>query len=531
MLQDLSAGGGFMGLAHRTFLITLLLLAALAPAGNTARADEAAAALEQSAQNYHCAMCRSAFSEVDASGGHHGNQTGHNDRFAGILLPLALILLATMVGHGLATWLRQPPVLGELLIGIVVGNVLYQMDVPSAILAMHIDVLGDIFGSIWESGLSVAELTTQLAAGSSGAESLAYQRVLAVLTGPDGGLYVAEGFALWLFSNLGIILLLFLVGLQSRVEELLDVGPRAAGVAALGVVAPLTLGYAGSYLLLPEQSAAGHLFIATTLTATSVGITARVFQDLGNLHSPEARLILGAAIVDDIVGLMLLAVVVGMVSSGVFQIGALLKILLMSAAFLAFLVLVRRSLLTRLVLLAGVVERRHITLYVPLIIAFSLAWAADMIGLAAIVGAFAAGLIINREHFARYEDREGAPERLVEPLEALFTPVFFVLMGMQVNLEAFTNPQTLWLSLMLILVALAGKLACGLAAARGMDRLLIGIGMAPRGEVGLVCASIGRGLGVISTEAFSAMVLVVAVTTVITPIGLKWRMERVQTAR
>ena len=338
------------------------------------------------------------------------------------------------------------------------------------------------------------------------------------------------GFALSLFSALGVIILAFMVGLQSSISEMRQVGRQASLVAALGVVAPLAFGVVMSILLLPDEVLATHLFVAATLCATSVGITARVFIDLGQVHTPEARVILGAAVIDDVLGLLLLAVVAGIATTGQIDALQILRISLLAIFFLGTVIVFGERIARGSAWLFESLDRQQGKLLVPLALAFSLAWLADSIQLASIVGAFAAGLIISDEYFA--EDSRGWKiEDLVAPLEAIFAPVFFVLMWMQVNLGVLADPSTVLLAAAFTCVAIVGKLISGIPAGRGVDRLSVGMGMMPRGEVGLIFASIGKGMGVVNDAVFSAIVLMVIVTTFVTPAALRWSMDRAEARR
>lgn len=296
-------------------------------------------------------------------------------------------------------------------------------------------------------------------------------------------------------------------------------------MAVLGVVAPFLLGLGVSLVLLPEVGMPVHVFLAATLCATSVGITARVFRDLERLQTPEARIILGAAVIDDVLGLIILAVVVGIASTGHVDVLEIGRILLLAFVFLGVVLWFGDWFVRRLVPLMATLERHHAKLLFPLSLALLLAWVASTIQLAPIVGAFAAGLVLNEEHLEKISPRVTV-ENLISPLERIFAPVFFVLMGMQVNLNSFLDPSTLWLALAFSVAAVLGKLVCGLPAGRGHDRLSVGIGMIPRGEVGLIFASVGRSIGVVTGPVFSALVMMVVVTTLVTPIALKWSLFR-----
>jgi Kef-type K+ transport system membrane component KefB len=407
--------------------------------------------------------------------------SGHGDPAAPVVLALALILVAAKVGGDLATRVKQPAVLGELLVGVVLGN------------------------------LSLVGLTVF--------EPLAHDTFLDM------------------FSRVGVIILLFEVGLESTVAQMLKVGVSALLVALVGVITPFALGYAVSRWALPDHSPYVALFIGATLTATSVGITARVLKDLEKSQTPEARIILGAAVIDDVLGLVILAVVTGII--GAADRGAELamsEVALTLGKALAFLVgslVLGVWLSPRLFKAASKLKARMVLLAFALAFCFFLAWLADFIGLAPIVGAFAAGLILEDVHFKDFKGTESHTlEELVHPISYFLVPIFFVLMGMRTELESFAAPGVLTLAALLCVTAVAGKLVAGLGAlGKGLDRFSIGVGMVPRGEVGLIFASIGsqltiKGEKVVDPRVFSAVVVMVIVTTMVTPPVLKWSLNR-----
>ena len=450
----------------------------------------------------------------------------HGDPFSTILLELAVIILAAAFGRWLAGRFEQPSVLGELLIGMIVGNAGYWLGVPFFILVMHMESANAIFAHIYETGASVAEAAQHVFSAAELQAGAIGDSMVQIMTGPQASDVVIMGFAVWLFSNLGVILLLFVVGLESSVEEMLGVGKVSLRVAVVGVVAPFLLGLGAGAWLLAGEPFSVHLFLAATLCATSVGITARVFKDLGKLHTRETRIILGAAVIDDVLGLIILAIVVGIVQTGALQVGEVLRITVLSAVFLGAILFFGDWFVRRAVRLFSQLEKHHAKVLFSLPFAFLLAWLAGQIGLAPIVGAFAAGLILSEEHFIRYSDHDLSTRDAIAPIEAIFAPIFFVLMGMQVNLATFAHVNTLWLALAFTVAAIIGKLVAGWPAGRGLDRLSVGIGMVPRGEVGLIFASIGKALGVVSDSIFSAVVMMVIVTTLITPLALKWSLFR-----
>ncbi len=455
----------------------------------------------------------------------HGNGGGHTDPFALILLEIALIVLVAMIGRWSAEKLNQPSVLGELIIGVIIGNIGYMLKIPLFVLVMHLTDAAELFTVVLDSGLAMREAAAtvfsplQLEPGQAG------HRVVTILSGHGASQQAIMVFALWLFSNHGVILLLFMVGLETSVDEMLKVGPRALLVAIVGVVVPFLCGVGISMSMLPDAPTSADLFIGATLCATSVGITARVFKDLKRLQTPEAKIILGAAVIDDILGLIILALVVGIVVSGGLHFSEIIRLCVLSTLLLGGIIKFGEKFVRWNIPVASRLDRANFKLLFPLVLAFVTSWMANQIGLAAIVGAFAAGLILEESHFADHHDKRTV-EEIVGPLEALFAPVFFVLMGMQVNLGTFLLPGTFGMAIAFTVVAIIGKIVCGLVAGKNVDRLSVGIGMVPRGEVGLIFASVGKGLGVVTDSVFSAIVIMVIVTTLITPVALKWSLFR-----
>ena len=323
---------------------------------------------------------------------------------------------------------------------------------------------------------------------------------------------------------------------------MVEVGWSSLLVAVLGVVAPFFLGWAVSAYFVPDEARLGHIFIGAALCATSVGITARVFKDLGKLTTREARIILGAAVIDDVLGLLILAVVAGAIKAASTGSSlAIFDIAVITGKALAFLVLaivIGRSLMPRMLRGAGRFETRGVLLTVAISFCLLVAWAASKVGLAPIVGAFAAGLVLDEVH---YKPPEGRVERdlsdLLQPVSTVLVPIFFVLMGIKVDLRVFTLIDTLGFALILTVAAILGKQICALGIVeRGVDRLSIGLGMIPRGEVGLIFAGIGatlmlptaRGVmePVINSSTFSGLVIMVLITTLVTPVALKWSLNR-----
>ena len=403
-----------------------------------------------------------------------------SDAVPTVLLALAFAVVCAKLAGELFERLRQPAVLGELLVGIVAGNA-------------------------------------------------------ALLGGPDLSA-LASSETLTVLAELGAVLLLFHVGLESTPKEMMAVGGRAAFVATVGVVTPMLLGLGVGELLRPQESWMLHAFLGAMLAATSVGITARVLKDADALRKPFARVILGAAVIDDVLGLVVLAVVAGIITAaaaGTTLSAASVGVIVAKAlVFLVGALLVGSLLSPRVFRGALALRSRGVVLALSLGFCFALSYLALLAGLAPIVGAFAAGLVLEDVHFEDHVRRGEPPlHESLEPLIALLVPVFFVRMGMLVDLRSFASASVLGFAVLLTLAAVVGKLACGLAAPAAGQRLTIGLGMMPRGEVGLIFAGIGAkltlsGMPVVDPGTYAAAVFMVVATTVLTPPLLLWSMRR-----
>ena len=403
---------------------------------------------------------------------------GHPDPVAPVLLWIVVILVAAKIGGELFEKFGQPAVLGELIFGVAIGN-------------LH------LIGINWFTP-------------------------------------IAGDFSIDILSRIGVIILLFMVGLESNIKEMMKVGVPSLLVAIVGVIAPFALGFFVSKFFFPEAATNVHLFIGATLTATSVGITARVFKDLGKLHLPEAKIILGAAVIDDIMGLIVLAVVSAIIVTGSISLLSIGAITLKSVAFLVGAIVVGTYAAPWLGRQIAKMKVDGMKVITAMIIAFLMSWAANLIGLATIVGAFAAGLILDDVHFkhCRRRNHHGVfceelhIDDLIRPIASFLVPIFFVLMGTQVHLATFADVKVLGIAAGLTIGAIIGKQVCGLVVKKTYSRLIIGLGMIPRGEVGLIFASIGRGLGVVNDALFSAVVIMVIVTTLATPAALKLALDK-----
>jgi len=378
-------------------------------------------------------------------------------------------------------------------------------------------VLGELIGGILVGNLALV--------GLPWAEPLKTNEVIAAL------------------AEIGVILLLFEVGLESDLGEMMEVGWSSLLVAVAGVIAPFFLGWGVAAYFIPDESRLGHIFIGAVLCATSVGITARVLKDMRKLVTREARIILGAAVIDDVLGLLILAVIAGAIkaaaaggaSLSMFEVG---MIAVKAIVFLVGAFLVGQYVVPHILRGAGRFESRGVLLTISISFCFLLAWAAALVGLAPIVGAFAAGLVLDEVHFhSARERKEINLNNLLTPVTSLLVPIFFVLMGLKVDLRSFARVELLGFALALTVAAIIGKQVCSLVVVeRGINRLAIGLGMIPRGEVGLIFAGIGATLmlpnasgvsePVINQATFGAVVIMVIITTLVTPPVLKWAMSR-----
>jgi Kef-type K+ transport system membrane component KefB len=369
-------------------------------------------------------------------------------------------------------------------------------------------------------GLVLVWLVAKLAA--EGMERIGQTAVLGellagVLLGPGVLGLVHESEALHALAELGVLILLFEVGLESDLDELLKAGLQAALVAVVGVVLPFVAGYALMHWSGYPPLVA--VFVGATLTATSVGITARVLADLGRLQDAAANVVLGAAVVDDILGLIILAVVTGVAQTGLVSLGGVALLSGKAVVFLVVALFLGLKLAPSLVRWIGRLRARGTLVVYAVVFAVALAALADLIGLATIIGAFAAGLIL-----ATTERRAHIEER-IKPVADLLVPVFFVTVGMKVEpamLNPFAPNAQLGIAMLLTAVAVASKLAAGLAVyQRGVRRWPVGVGMVPRGEVGLIFAGTGLAVGVVAADLYSALVVAVMLTTFVAPPWLK----------
>jgi len=367
-----------------------------------------------------------------------------------LLLQLVILLVCAKLAGEAFERIKQPPVLGELFVGILLGKTLFDVLQPGEIIS-----------------------------------------------------FLAE---------IGLILLLFEVGLESDLFDLVKVGKTSFLVALMGVVLPFILGYGLSFALGFDNLTS--LFMGSALTATSVGISARVLFDLGRLHTKEGKIILGAAVFDDILGLLFFSIVASIASEGAVSYPGIARITITSVLFLAATVVVGIKASPILLKIVTGMCVRGVFVVSGFIFAILLAYVADALGLATIIGAFAAGLVLpsTEEKFRLTE--------LIKPVADIFVPIFFVVIGIAVDIKVLLKTDVILVALVFCAVAIMGKTFSGFAA-RGANKLIVGIGMIPRGEVGLIFAAFGVRFALIDDLLYSSLLFIVVVTTAMTPVLLR----------
>ncbi|UBF23617.1 cation:proton antiporter [Kovacikia minuta CCNUW1] len=413
---------------------------------------------------------------------------------AGVLLSLAVIYLASKAGGELCARINLPPVLGELVFGVMVG-------------------------------VSVLHLLMFAEAGEDGSHSLIMNLLQA--TSPMGSttfshVFEAQSEVLSVLAEIGVVVLLFEIGLESDLKELLKVGIQSTVVAVIGVITPFVLGTTGLMLLFGTP-AIPAIFAGAALTATSIGITAKVLAEMQRLNTREGQIIVGAAVIDDVLGIIVLAVVAGLARDGQVVVSDVVYLVISAAAFFIGAIWIGRLLNPLFVQLVNHMRTRGQVLLSALFFALILSYISATIHLEAILGAFAAGLVL-----AETEKREEL-QRQVAPVADVLMPVFFVIVGARTDISVLNpfvpeNREGLIMASFLIVVAIVGKVLTGLGVfgQPGINRLAIGVGMVPRGEVGLVFAAIGAATGALSDALNAAIIVMVILTTFLAPPLLRW---------
>jgi Kef-type K+ transport system membrane component KefB len=408
---------------------------------------------------------------------------------SGVILSLVVIYVASKLGAELSNRLGFPPVLGELVGGVVVGISVFHLIVFPE---------GDVDGTR-SLIMQFLQLTNGLSPESINPIFEATSEVISVL------------------SELGVIVLLFEIGLESNLNELLKVGPQALVVATVGVVLPFIAGTMGAIALF-QVPVIPAIFVGAALTATSIGITSKVLSELGQLGSQEGQIILGAAIADDILGIVILAVVASLAKKGEIEISSIVYLVVSAVVFTLAAILFSKYFNTAFLAIANLFSTRGGLIMTAVVFALVMAYIGSAIHLEAILGAFAAGLVLEET-----EKREHL-EELIKPIADVTVPIFFVTVGAKTNLAVLNpfieaNREGLVIAIFLITVAILGKVATGLAVfgKEKINRLAIGVGMIPRGEVGLVFAGVGAASGILSDALNAAIIMMVIITTFLAP--------------
>jgi len=413
---------------------------------------------------------------------------------AGVLLSLVFIYLASKLGGELSRFFDLPPVLGELVAGVVIG-----------VSALHLLVFPET-GAVASDSVAIAVL----------------QKIAGLNPESIQTVFASQSEVLSVLAELGVIILLFEIGLESDLRELKKVGARAAIVAVVGVVVPFIAGTLGLVLIFGMPTIPA-VFAGAALTATSIGITSKVLSELGQLKSTEGQIIVGAAVIDDVLGIIVLAVVASLAKTGEVDLLNLVYLMIGATAFLLGSIFLGKFFNKSFVAIAEKLQTRGKLVIPAFIFAFSMAFLAHAIHLEAILGAFAAGLVLDET------DKRKELDQQVIPIADILVPIFFVSVGARVDLSVLNpsnadNRQGLIIAAFLIVVAIVGKVITGwsIFGREKINRLAIGIGMIPRGEVGLVFAGIGAASGVLDKPLQAAIIIMVILTTFVAPPFLRF---------
>jgi Kef-type K+ transport system membrane component KefB len=415
----------------------------------------------------------------------------------GVLLSLVIIYLASKIGAEISQALKLPPVLGELVGGIVVG-----------VSALHAIVFADS-GVPADAGVMVVlQWIYQLSPTVAATVFESQSEVISVL------------------AELGVIILLFEIGLESDLRQFRQVGAQAIVVACVGVVVPFAAGTVGLMAIF-HVAAIPAIFAGAALTATSIGITSKVLAEIGQLKSTEGQIIVGAAVIDDVLGIIVLAVVASLAKTGSVDVSNVLYLIISATVFLVGAVLLSGLFDRGFVAVVESLKTRGSVVIPAFILAFFMAFLSNAIHLEAILGAFAAGLVLDKT------DVRNELDELVKPVADLLVPIFFVTVGARADLGVLNpaipdNRAGAAIAIFLILVAILGKLITGWAVfgQPNINRWAIGVGMIPRGEVGLVFAGIGAASGAIDKPLEVAIILMVIATTFLAPPFLRIAFDR-----
>ncbi len=408
---------------------------------------------------------------------------------SGVLLSLVVIYLSSKIGAEIASRLDFPSVLGELVAGVVVG-----------VSALHLVVFPDSGLAAMDSGIvSVLRSIYPLTAVAASNVFESQSEIISVL------------------AELGVIVLLFEIGLESDLRQLKEVGVQAVVVACVGVVVPFAAGTVGLMVFF-HVAAIPAIFAGAALTATSIGITSKVLSELGRLQSKEGQIIVGAAVIDDVLGIVILAVVASLAKTGDIDVRNVIYLIVSATVFLFGAILLGRVVDRAFVTVVETLKTRGNIVIPAFIFAYFMAFLGNAIHLEAILGAFAAGLVLDET------DARNELDALIKPVADLLVPIFFVTVGARADLGVLNpaipaNRDGLLIAIFLVAIAIVGKIVTGwvVFGQPGINRLAIGVGMIPRGEVGLVFAGIGSASGAIAKPLEVAIIMMAIVTTFLAP--------------
>ena len=419
-----------------------------------------------------------------------------------VLLSLVVVYLASKLGGELSKLADLPPVLGELIGGVVVG-----------VSALHLLMFPEN--------------------GAQAADSLIMsilQRLGDLSPEAVSDIFASQSEVLSVLAELGVIILLFEIGLESDLRELQKVGYQAAIVAVVGVVVPFAGGTVGLMLLF-HIPAIPAIFAGAALTATSIGITSKVLSELGHLKSKEGQIIVGAAVIDDVLGIIVLAVVASLAKTGEVDVLNVIYLIISASVFLLGSIFLGKFFNKSFVVIAEKLQTRGNLVIPAFTFAFLMAFLANVINLEAILGAFAAGLVLDET------DKRKELDKQVIPIADILVPIFFVTVGAKADLGVLNpivpeNREGLILASFLIVIAIIGKIVTGwtVFGEPQINRLAIGVGMIPRGEVGLVFAGIGSASGVLSKPLEAGIIVMVILTTFLAPPFLRFAFKGSETA-
>ncbi|RKY21002.1 MAG: hypothetical protein DRQ55_05700 [Planctomycetota bacterium] len=444
---------------------------------------------------------------------------GGTSVFAFILLSLAVVLALALVGRWLVSRLGLPGVLGEIMVGIVLGNVGVALGIEAVEVVANMGHVTPILDTMFEENVSLSVASRQVLTLVRPESAEIAQHIVDLLNGPNGSRLLSLGQAARLFSDLGVVLLMFMTGLSVSLGRLAASGKAAVRVAILGALLPFALTAGASYAMRPDEVLLAHLFLGTLFVDTALGITARIFGDSGQEQSAEARIVLGAGVMDQVLTLILIAVITTLAASPEPSFGEVGSVVALALVFVGLLTMFGERTVRWMVPLFDALDFQTGRFLFSLSLVFSLSWLASVSGLEAVMGGFAAGLVLNESNLPSTTNKVSIRERAA-PLEAFFSPIFFVLVGARVNVSAFLDPSALAFAGLLLVAGMGGKLLAGLGAGGAAKGRVVGVALMPRGGTMLIFAGIGRQFDLMSDEVFAALAIFIITSMLITGAAL-----------